>query len=158
MIDHRQFFDDISKLLDVTSLDDWYNITRQDVMKYNSHLLHEHYGGSLLKALKAVYPHHNWQRTEFNKFTQTQLYHKQIKNHRLIFEKIAKQLNVRKFQDWYQVTAADIEEKGGATLAMILRDYYRSSHILALQTIYPHYNWESWRFLRVKKGFWEDDV
>src|SRR4051812_32692542 len=56
----KDFFDRLAVQLKVKILDDWYSITRKDILRCGgSPLLHRH-GGSMSKALQAVYPEHNW--------------------------------------------------------------------------------------------------
>eukprot|EP01114_Cavostelium_apophysatum_P014087 TRINITY_DN3560_c0_g1_i1.p1 TRINITY_DN3560_c0_g1~~TRINITY_DN3560_c0_g1_i1.p1 ORF type:complete len:697 (-),score=96.12 TRINITY_DN3560_c0_g1_i1:32-2122(-) len=66
---------------------------------------------------------------------------KATSNQRILFENIAKQLNVNSPQDWYKVTPQQIREVGGSAVAAILKYYYGNSHLNALSKIYPEVSW-----------------
>src|SRR4051812_44857327 len=58
---HRQFFDTLRYQLGYRDMDDWYNVTLEDIQKYGgARLMARHYNDSPLKALQAVYPEHTW--------------------------------------------------------------------------------------------------
>lgn len=98
-----------------------------------------------------------------------------IKNHRKFFEKIAKQLNVKKWQDWYKISFADLVKLNASHLLNLycmqtttFLIIIANSHISALQTSFPEYNWQSWKFLHAppgkqqkrvtKLGFWYESL
>ena len=62
----REFFQWFSHQNNFTSLDDWYNITSKDIHKAGGGtLINALYKGSLHKALKVAYPHHDWKIWKF---------------------------------------------------------------------------------------------
>src|SRR5436190_910135 len=57
----QEFFDWLGTQLGLKKMDDWYNVTREDIYKRGGYtLLHNLYSGCPSKALQAVYPEHNW--------------------------------------------------------------------------------------------------
>src|SRR5690349_7957226 len=57
----QQFFDWMATQLGYKEMDDWYNITHEDIQKHTGEtILGTYYGGSPSEALSAVYPEHNW--------------------------------------------------------------------------------------------------
>lgn len=57
----KRFFDRLAEKLHIKSLEDWYNISQSDIIKNGgSGILMKFYGGSPLRALKAIYPDYNW--------------------------------------------------------------------------------------------------
>src|SRR5256885_2308773 len=61
------------------------------------------------------------------------------------------QLGYQCMDDWYSVTADDIEKNGGRQLL----SSFRGPPSRALQSIYPEHNWMLWRFKTVPHGYWE---
>eukprot|EP01114_Cavostelium_apophysatum_P002784 TRINITY_DN12484_c0_g1_i1.p1 TRINITY_DN12484_c0_g1~~TRINITY_DN12484_c0_g1_i1.p1 ORF type:complete len:383 (-),score=89.96 TRINITY_DN12484_c0_g1_i1:20-1168(-) len=66
------------------------------------------------------------------------------------FERIAKKLEVKHWEDWYDVDKKEIATHGGHS---VLR-YHNSSLSKALMTAYPEHSWKVWRFRRLDPGFW----
>eukprot|EP01114_Cavostelium_apophysatum_P017295 TRINITY_DN5106_c0_g1_i2.p1 TRINITY_DN5106_c0_g1~~TRINITY_DN5106_c0_g1_i2.p1 ORF type:complete len:690 (-),score=185.35 TRINITY_DN5106_c0_g1_i2:125-2194(-) len=56
----RTFIEEIAKRLDVKHWEEWYTIKVSDFVECGGAGILNHYGGSLLKALAAVYPSHPW--------------------------------------------------------------------------------------------------
>lgn len=148
---HKHFFDWLGKELGYKEMDDWYNVTKEDIYKHGGvGLLSHHYGDSPSRALQLVYPAHNWIPWRFG-YTPRGFWNKQ-ENHRKFFDWLGKQLGYEKMDDWYNVTKEDIHKHGGVGL---LNQYYNSSSSKALQAIYPEHNWIPWRFGYTPHGFWE---
>src|SRR5690606_12641352 len=58
-------------------------------------------------------------------------------------------LGVKKLNDWYSVTAADVHKYLGS-----IKKY--GSLYDALKKLYPNHNWDPIRFSRVPQGYWTD--
>lgn len=56
----RAFFDKVASLCGVQQLSDWSSITVKHVLQCGGGTLLKYYNGSLLQALRAVYPGHSW--------------------------------------------------------------------------------------------------
>ena len=62
-----KFFNWLGKQLGYKEMTDWYNVTKEDIQKHGgAGLLASNYGDSPSKALKGVYPEHNWMLWNFN--------------------------------------------------------------------------------------------
>jgi hypothetical protein len=57
----REYFDWLGSQLGIKTLDDWYNVKVSDMKEKGAFGLLQNYGSSLTKALKAIYPNHDWQ-------------------------------------------------------------------------------------------------
>jgi hypothetical protein len=68
------------------------------------------------------------------------------------FDAIAEKLNINMIEEWYSVRHEDIVRNGGGSL---LKQQYKNSHTEALTFIYPHTQWQIWRFATVPKYFWQ---
>ena len=149
----KNFFDWLGKELQIEDVEDWYHIKAADVDKKGGcGLLINYYGGSIIKALKTVYPEISWQIWKFDQVPRG--YWNDMKNQRDFFDWLAKQLELRKPEEWYSVKLIDIERRGGGWL---LNHLYGGSLVKALSAIYPESKWHSWKFEKVPKGFWDKE-
>jgi hypothetical protein len=55
----REFMDALGEVLGISHLDDWYGVTKEDIINAGGRSLLEEYGGSGSKLLKAAYPQVN---------------------------------------------------------------------------------------------------
>src|SRR5262249_4485811 len=115
-------------------------------------LLTSHYGGCLTRALMAIYPEHPWLFWKFERKSQLS-YWKDVHHQRAFFEYLAKQLDIKNMEDWYNVHAKKVSQLGG-TVLMRIHDH---SMYHALTTVYPDYSWKPWKFLRTHKRFWSSE-
>lgn len=142
----------LSKILSYTTMDDWFQIKQDD--------FHKNYGGGLLagkhndspyKILKYVYPNYEWY---FWKFTQAP--HKNAwdshENQLQYMNWLGDTLRYRKKEDWYQITNRIFADNYGSTL---VTNYYNSSPILLLKSIYPEYKWLFWKFTSAPNNSWD---
>lgn len=80
-------------------------------------------------------------------------YWKNFQHHRDFFDALFKHLNLKSWEDWYQVSHKDIEEYGGSGL---LSGYYHNSSVFALTTIYPEKKWDVLKFVHIPPGTWKE--
>jgi len=147
----RMFFDSIASEIGIRNLDDWYNIkTSTIVEKGGGTILNYYYGDSLSQALITLYPNHEFLLWKFNKVPST--FWKNLDNQRKFFDWVAKQLHLKKPDDWYQVSPKEINKMGGSTIMGM----YSGSLYKALQSIYQDVEWYPWKFKRTPDGFWKD--
>eukprot|EP01114_Cavostelium_apophysatum_P021704 TRINITY_DN7644_c0_g1_i1.p1 TRINITY_DN7644_c0_g1~~TRINITY_DN7644_c0_g1_i1.p1 ORF type:complete len:421 (-),score=51.35 TRINITY_DN7644_c0_g1_i1:63-1325(-) len=151
---HREFFDHIFKSLGFTSFQDWYKLSAKDVTaKGGAGLLNHFYGGSLVKALKAVYPDHEWKIWNF-KPVPTDFWNDK-NNQKAFFDDLFRSLNYENWQDWYKIRGSDIAAHGGGGL---LTHHYAGSPVKALTSVYPDHPWVIWKFQQVPRKFWTDQA
>jgi hypothetical protein len=63
----RKFFEWVGRQLGFTKLDDWYQITKEIIVKYGGGgLLHDRYGGSPSTAMQYIFPEHDWKLEKFH--------------------------------------------------------------------------------------------
>ncbi len=53
-------------MLYIKKPDDWYLVSKLQVVKYGGGSLLHHYKGSLIRALQAIYPQHLWHPYQFD--------------------------------------------------------------------------------------------
>src|SRR5690349_13949990 len=122
------FFDWPHKELGYKYMDDWYNVTQENIHKNGGRgPLDSWYANSPSKALTSIYPEHNWeleksknkplqlrvshesQRKAFSKSIQMKLqkiplrFWKNKENHTIFFDWLHKELGHLSMDDWYNV-------------------------------------------------------
>src|SRR5256885_592636 len=111
----RDYFDRLSKDLQLKELDDWYRVKVSEVRKRKgSVLLSRYYNDSLFQALSSVYPEYNRQPWKFD--TTFQKWSGDPQLIRKYMEWLAGELNVKNLDDWYSVTLSDIKLQGGSKI------------------------------------------
>jgi hypothetical protein len=70
----------------------------------------------------------------------------------VLMDKLKKELNIQREEDWYSISSSTVEQKGGE---YVLRKYFDRSLPKALASLYPHYNWKPWMFGQVPKEYWD---
>lgn len=109
-----------------------------------------HYNGSLLQALREVYPEVEWHTFLFDKMSHNKP-QANPETHRQFFDWLAKELNVNKHEDWAKVTLAQIYNKGGQTFLQP----FHNSLAKALKFAYPDVKWKSfWSVLEAERKVW----
>jgi len=79
-------------------------------------------------------------------------YWQDINTQREYLDRLALILNIKRWEDWYQVKKSDVENNGGRQFL----DYFGKSHIKAIMQSYPQHPWDLWKFSRLPSGFWID--
>jgi len=173
----RKYVEYLGELLGIKSMDEWYNISKSQILALananttNSKLLikeknlsqdkeketwstiHDllYQFTSLPKVLMQVFPEKAWDISKFQKVQQG--YWLDLKNQRKCLDDIAKDLNINNWTDWYSVRREDIASRGGWSF---ISNYYAGSPFRALMAIYSEHPWQPWRFTQTSKNVWED--
>src|SRR5258708_7454890 len=99
-------------------MDDWYNVSKEDIVKNGGNkLLAGYYNDSPSKALHSVYPEHNWILWKFKGVPPG--YWGKAGSHKLFFDWLYKALGYKCMDDWYNVTKEDITKNGGGGLLTV---------------------------------------
>jgi len=116
MDNQRAFLNHFAQLRNINKMEDWYNVSAAELKANDGgHLLIIY--ESLAHMLQTVFPTHNWEPWKFkqpprNIWSQDGMLKK-------AFDALAKELNISKMEDWYDVTNKQIERKlGTCTLSM----------------------------------------
>lgn len=160
----KQFFNWLGNQLGYKSMDDWYNVTNEDIQKRGGKGVLGHYNDSPSRALQAVYPEHNWMLWRFLSVPKDLcIQHGQLsesfwtnqKNQRQFFDWLSIQLEYKQMDDWYSVTLESIFTHGSRGCKGLL-NHYNNSPSAALQAAYPEHNWLPWNFTHARKGLWDN--
>eukprot|EP01114_Cavostelium_apophysatum_P010301 TRINITY_DN2385_c1_g1_i1.p1 TRINITY_DN2385_c1_g1~~TRINITY_DN2385_c1_g1_i1.p1 ORF type:complete len:481 (+),score=107.55 TRINITY_DN2385_c1_g1_i1:176-1618(+) len=158
--ERRLFFEKLGKHLDLMSLDDYYRISKRDIIAFGGSSLLRYYS-SPMKAIIETFPEHKWKPwlVHLTKNAQdiavdrvpaktwTAMHY--IK---LFIEDMAQRLGFDpdNYDEWYKVSSVDFVQFGGAGLLK----RFEGSHIKMLQTLYPEHDWKPWKFAVAPRGFW----
>lgn len=134
---HKLFLESESKRLGIKEMEDWYKIKASDLFPNGGRNLMKSFyqvlfiffnkqKGSHINLLMAVYPHYRWKPWKFEKVPAH--YWQNMKNQRDFFDdiykyshdysflKLQRELNLKTWEDWYQVTWQDVVKHGGYSL------------------------------------------
>jgi hypothetical protein len=151
-------FTELGRTLGAKSLEDWYSVTRADLIRaggswyctlpYMVNLIvvpfiglkevSKH--GSAASFAKAVWPNHPWEVWRFSHTPDN--YWDRIESHREFMDAAYKELKLTGVDGWYTVSEAKLVSFGGAAM---LKRYRGVAN--AIMTIYPSHHWRPWLFI-----------
>jgi hypothetical protein len=112
-ITRRRFFDWLFQELQLQSLDQWYSVPREVVINNGGiGLITHYYSNSLVNALKALYPEHNWLEWRFPKVSRSYWTEESRRTAYLMWLK--EYMGYTRPEDWYQLKREDLKKTGGA--------------------------------------------
>ena len=130
LINQRKFMDNLFIKLQLETKDDWIFVSQCKFIKnQGKSLLFHYYDKDMQKMLKSIYPDHDWN------FSIADL--SLIDNQRKLMQKIFKDLNLEKNDDWLKVSRYQLLLHGGRKLLQI----YGNDWKLILKEIYPKHDW-----------------
>ena len=136
MDSRKDFFDVIERELQLKSMEDWYNVSTEEVNKLGgSGLLSKYYGGSMFKALAHIYPEHDWKAWRFSRVPTG--FWQDKRNQFELMEWLVKKLFVSKFEDWYRISVQQIER-----IVPCRTLFKQESFGDILQSVYPEHDWD----------------
>lgn len=141
----------MGKELYFTNLDDFYNITLEDINDYEgSTLFHKFYGNSFIQAFETSYPFHKWIPWSFEEKVDPKFWDNE-KNQRSFMQSVANQFGLKSLEDWYRISPKQLKENGGTTI--LIKNGRTISKLIS--TIFKEHTWnallwQEWREKRVK--------
>jgi len=133
----RQFFDWLGIQLGYKKMEDWYQVTKEDIYCNGGEgLLRHYYSNSRQKALRTVYPENDWLPWKFGNW-------KDRTTHKHFLQWLGTQLGYQKLDDWYQLSRTDVLQYGGSGM---LATYYNNSPAIAVKLIFSEHIWETHHF------------
>jgi hypothetical protein len=145
----RAYFDWLAPLIGVRTMGDWYSAITADVLqKHRAATLMAKYSLSPTLPLMAAYPEHEWHEWRFRAVPGE--FWLSSANRKRFFLTIGKEMDISEshLEKWYSVTVLDVAARGGGTM---ISEFYNNSLAQALEQVYPHHLWESWRFVQQHK-------
>ena len=128
----RYFTHYLYKKLELTSLDDWKNITKSEIKTHGGKYLLTIYNNNKKRLLRAMYPNHKWKfMIDFN--------FKTLESRRKFMDVLYKKLKLQSLNDWARVTRKLMSLYSATVL---LTYHYKNDMKLLLEAIYPNYPWK----------------
>jgi hypothetical protein len=146
---YRSYFQWLYKILNLTSYDDWYNVSKEDVIR-NGFPMEER--ESLYKYLSISYPEIEWLPWRFSRVPDG--YWDYLENRIRFFLWICNELRIKSISDWYGIQEGELERRGGRYL---MRKYYNSNIYRALIDLFPNVSWDEDRFNFREMFSWEEE-
>ncbi len=143
----RDYFDWLQTVLAIYTQEQWYQITPHDVHAQGGFpLLNKFYKGSVINALRAVYPQQVWLDALPHE------YWADIKQQYTYLTQVGIRIGVQHMQDWYNVKSYQLHERGAAGLLAC----YDGQVPNMLRALFPQVTWELKKFQEISVRFWFD--
>ena len=137
----------LSNELHINKYEDWYNVSREDILnKYGNSLLGM-YNNSHIKLITTIYNDYDWLPWMFK--SSPRKYWEDKNNVVKYMNWLANKLNINKNEDWYKVTQQDIINNYGSGL---IKKYNYSPTKLIVNTI-DNYKWDLFKFNSLPQGY-----
>lgn len=142
----RQIMEHASLALGIREMEDWYSITRSQVVAVVGRGIISHFK-SLAAVLKYTYPQYPWVAGRF--VISPKGTWEDDRNVRTFLDYSAKSLSIKELDDWYHFSRDDIDKLGG-------RELINKHGGLegALRYAYPDHPWISGRFKYTPRNTW----
>lgn len=144
----RRYLRWLGARLGFTKPRDWLRLSTNDLKRNQAGGAMVRWNHSAVAAVKELYPELEWHEWLFE--TAPSRFWKDRRNHRRYLDWLAKQLDIRRHEDWYRVTNADFANHAGG--AFLLE--YASTVSRALITCFPENDLKEWLFDTCPRDFW----
>ena len=142
------YMDWLGGVLGFKSPQDWYQLTRELLIKNFGNSLLQIFKGSPYAVVKSYLPKFTW--TPWLFVTSPKGLFDDPKLRREYLAWLFVELRYQHADDWYKLKAADLmNNKGSGLMAR-----YRNSHIQILKDCLPEIEWLEWKFETVPRKFW----
>lgn len=142
----RQFMDYLKDKLQLVELDDWYNVTRRQVVNFGGTGIISHFG-NLPEVLKWTYPERQWVLGRF--IISPKGTWEDGKSVREFLDYLGEVFALNELDDWYRFSRDDVDKLGGRELV----NRYGGLEGL-LRHAYPEHSWVSGRFAYALRNSW----
>eukprot|EP01118_Nematostelium_gracile_P008957 TRINITY_DN2995_c0_g1_i2.p1 TRINITY_DN2995_c0_g1~~TRINITY_DN2995_c0_g1_i2.p1 ORF type:complete len:358 (-),score=67.60 TRINITY_DN2995_c0_g1_i2:91-1164(-) len=149
----KMFVDDLENELGIKSKEDWYHVSRKEVMaRGGGTMLDLYFGGSLFKLLTSFYPHHDWIQWKFSRVENK--FWTKMRDYRKLIHYLSDSLKINQIEDWYHVSIKQIQERIPLTV------FQTTSLSAMLQEAYPDHLWDKKRleWSKTSKGAAQRDL
>ena len=148
---HRIYAKSLAKHYGYTTMEDWYQITKQQITDfYGGGIISNYYNNSSKKFVVNMFPDYDWKGYKFTKCSNE--YWKEMQNRKSYVDDLGKHLGYITWEDWYQITQQHIKDFYGGGL---LIHYYNDSPVKFVMDVYPEHNWKAYKFRQCSKKYWD---
>jgi hypothetical protein len=130
----KHFMDWLGNQLGYKTLEDFHQITLENIKNFGGSGILTKYGSSIIKILKSSYPNHSWSPWKFPHTPKG--YWEDHDNQRNFVEWLSKQLKIQKMEDWYRVSIQQIQKLAPNIL------FQERALADVLKDVYPDYIWD----------------
>ena len=136
-INWRRYFDWLAIKLGIERPEDWYQVSRKDIVERRGEYLLRHFN-SHVEILQILYPKFDFKPWLFP-VTPIQFWNdpKNVKRYLRWFEK---QVGIKRYSDWYKISYQDFVDHHGVGLV----EQYNGSVFRMLTSVFPEKNWKPW--------------
>lgn len=138
----------LAQKLNIRQMEDWYQITTEEIVANGGRVLLLNYGNSIVKLLQAVYSEYSWKEWFFLKTSKH--FWDDFNNQILYMKWLFDHLGFKDVEDWYSISSSDFINNLGRG---ILNKYNNSPSRLIMSVITNH-QWIEWRFESTSPKFW----
>lgn len=143
----RKFLDEIIQKENLSSPEDLVPIPLNTIKKYGGYGLLLQYNNDWIKVLRSNYPEYNFESSKL-RITPSE-YWDSIENQREFLDSLWNELNIKEYDDWYNVLFSQVVDLGGGAL---LKKY--DSLFSMLETLYPEHDWDINKRSNVSRNYW----
>eukprot|EP01118_Nematostelium_gracile_P015920 TRINITY_DN6480_c0_g2_i1.p1 TRINITY_DN6480_c0_g2~~TRINITY_DN6480_c0_g2_i1.p1 ORF type:complete len:190 (-),score=30.60 TRINITY_DN6480_c0_g2_i1:134-703(-) len=140
--------DHLAKKLKITKMEDWYDVTVRQVLETIGKGLLRKYKSSPSCLVMSMFTEHKW---DVSKFARRKGIWDDLQLQRNVMSDLAKRLNIKKMEDWYDVGVVQIYENGGKGLLY----KHGNSPSKMIVSVLNHHKWDLSRFIN-RKGVLDD--
>jgi hypothetical protein len=138
--------------LGIKKPEDWFKISKSAFHKNRgSGLLACCYGDSPIRALREYQQEITGKEWLFNSTSQG--FWAKRANRKRYLEWLSVELNIKEYDDWYQLTRSVLNDNHGGRL---LQGFYQGSVIKLLNDNFPEYEWLEWKLRCTPHSFWKE--
>lgn len=98
----QDFLNWLSRELGINTMEDWYNVTYNDIYEYGGNNLLQFYSNSHIDLIMSSFPNYKWLPWKFGVVPKN--YWSQIENQTEYVNWLGDQLGIVKKEDWYNIS------------------------------------------------------
>ena len=135
----QQYIENLYKILELTSIEDWKQITRSKIIENKGKSLLKYYSFNLQTLFTTIYPNYPWKMEQKSTKENPLQYFKSFENQKDFLDKIFTKFQFKTMDNWLNFSATKLKLNGGYSL---LHSFYSNNFSLLLSTIYPNFPWQ----------------
>jgi hypothetical protein len=146
----KSYAHDLGVHLGYKNIEDWYQITQQQILDFHGRGLLSHYNGSPTKFVMTVFREYH---LKPYKFSSPKGYWENKENQKSYAHDLGAHLGYQKREDWYQLTGQQmIDFHGGGLLS-----HYNGSPSDFVMTVFREYHLKPYKFAPAPQGYWKSE-
>ena len=131
----QKFMDDLFLKLQLTSIEDWKNVYKKDIVENGGKKLLQFYSSDMEKLLLSIYPNYSW---DFDHTMNPTRYFQSLSNQKKFMDNLYKKFELNSLDEWLSQPIKNIVKNGGQSLLK----FYSNDIEKLLSSIYPTHFWQ----------------